>query len=136
MRLPAVSPDGRWLAYASNESGRYEVYARALDGTGRWPVSIGGGNQPVWSRDGRTLYYRSDTHIMAASVAPGAAFTIVDRKPFVTDHFSVENTVNYDAMPDGKRLAVIVPSAEAVQIHVVVGWMAEVRKRLAATGVK
>ena len=57
---PALSPDGRWLAYASNESGRYEVYVRPFPdaNAGRWQVSRNGGNEPVWAHNGRELFYR------------------------------------------------------------------------------
>ena len=68
---PAFSPDGRWIAYASNESGRYEVYVRpfpggAPSGSGKWQISTGGGFHPIWSRDGRELFYEtlSDNRIM------------------------------------------------------------------------
>jgi serine/threonine-protein kinase len=66
---PAFSPDGRWLAYTSNESGTSEVYVRPFPGSGgRWQVSTGGGAFPVWSRDGRELLFRAllDRRVMAA----------------------------------------------------------------------
>ena len=65
-RLASLSPDGHWLAYTSPETGRTEVYVRPTAGEGKWMVSTDGGTQPVWSRDGRTLYYRDGIHIVAA----------------------------------------------------------------------
>ncbi len=81
---PTVSPDGRWLAYASSGSGRDEVFVRSLvDSTGgRVQVSVEGGNEPAWSHDGRELYYRSgngEQDLIAVSVAPGPAFRITGR---------------------------------------------------------
>jgi eukaryotic-like serine/threonine-protein kinase len=65
----ALSPDGRWLAYQSNESNRWEVYARALPGRGAAvPISADGGTSPVWSRDGRTIFYSSATGVMAVDL--------------------------------------------------------------------
>jgi Tol biopolymer transport system component len=66
---PAFSSDGRWLAYADAESGSYEVYVRAFPDKGtRWLISNGGGTMPVWSRNGRELFYRTeDSRIMVAS---------------------------------------------------------------------
>ena len=67
---PAASPDGRWLAYQSNESNRWEVYVRPLAGRGAAvPISSGGGTSPIWSRDGRTVYYAARGGVMATSVA-------------------------------------------------------------------
>ncbi len=74
---PSISPDSRWLAYTSNESGANEVYVRPFPGAAgaRWQVSTGGGAQPRWSPDGRELFFLDGTaHLMAAQVRPGATF--------------------------------------------------------------
>ena len=74
-RDPALSPDDRWLAYASNESGRYEVYVRPFGGSGgRIAVSTDGGLMPVWSRDGRRWYYLQDRSLAIADVTAGSTF--------------------------------------------------------------
>ena len=74
-----VSPDGRWIAYDSDESGQFEVYVRSYPdpyGAGRWQISSGGGRQPLWSPDGTELFYRDFSGaMMAASVTPGPTFT-------------------------------------------------------------
>jgi eukaryotic-like serine/threonine-protein kinase len=68
---PSISPDGRWLAYASRESGRWEVYVQGFPtATGKYQISNGGGGEVAWSRDGRTLYY-----FAPAQVYPGATHT-------------------------------------------------------------
>jgi serine/threonine-protein kinase len=76
---PAFSPDGRWLAYTTNESGRYEVYVRPFPdvNAGRWQVSRDGGTEPEWAHSGRELFYRSGGgDLIAASVQAGASFSV------------------------------------------------------------
>ena len=71
------SPDGRWLAYMSNESGRWEVFIRAVDGSRpRVQVSVGGGAGPCWSVDGRTLYFSTDGHAAAVAVQTSPALSV------------------------------------------------------------
>src|SRR5262249_57048044 len=73
-----VSPDARWLAYDSDESGQFEVYVRPYPDTdrARWQVSVRGGKEPVWSRDGRELFYRDFAGaLLSVPVTPSAAFT-------------------------------------------------------------
>ena len=82
---PALSPDGRWLAYASDESGRNEVYLRAWPGMGnKLQVSQNGGGEPMWSRDGRELFYRSgggpEPRMVAAVVEAGPMLRIRSRQ--------------------------------------------------------
>jgi serine/threonine-protein kinase len=77
-----VSPDGRWIAYDSDESGRFEVYVRPYPDTrgGRWQISNSGGKHPRWSRDGRELYYRDlSTSMMAARIATAPTFVVLNR---------------------------------------------------------
>ncbi|MCX6602319.1 MAG: hypothetical protein NTV52_01850 [Acidobacteria bacterium] len=119
------SPDGRWLAYTSEESGTYEVYVRPFSvpegvpgggAGGRWQVSTGGGLWPVWSRDGRELLFLgSDGRVMAVGyTAQGDTF--LARKPRGWTEARVRlggGVINYDVAPDGKRLAAIVVDEEA-----------------------
>ncbi len=81
--LPVFSPDGRYIAYESNETGRFEIYVRSFPGSGgKWQVSADGGGEPHWSADGRTIYFRSlDSKIMAVSVESGAHFSAGVPKP-------------------------------------------------------
>ncbi|HYM10119.1 MAG TPA: protein kinase [Bryobacterales bacterium] len=75
-RLPRFSPDGKWLAYVSDESGRNDVYVQPFPGPGpKWLVSTDGGTDPVWSKDGRELFYRQGDQMMAVSAAPKAEFS-------------------------------------------------------------
>ena len=106
----ALSRDGRWLAYASDESGRPEIYVTAFPSLdGRWQVSTDGGTEPVWSRDGRTLYYRGSGKVMAVDIALGAAFRQSLPRAMFDDRFAATQTLThtcYDTMPDGSLLMV------------------------------
>jgi serine/threonine-protein kinase len=98
---PTPSPDGRWLAYSSDDEGRREVYVRSTDAARaeRWPVSVGGGSMPRWSRDGRELFYFGRDSLMAAQVASGGDFGIGTRRAlFSLAPFSTE-TGAYDVLP-------------------------------------
>jgi len=105
----ALSRDGRWLAYASDESSRPEVFVRSfpsLDGGGRCPPTRHG---TVWARDGRTLYYRGGGKLMAVDISPGAAFTPSAPRVVFDDRFAATQTLShtcYDTMPDGSLLMV------------------------------
>ena len=109
-----VSPDGRWLAYSSTLSGRYEVYVRALEGDAdQVQVSTTGGNEPMWSRDGRELFYRSeeDGHqkLVVAAVEHGPPFRVTSRRALFSmeEYDSAQPHANYDVSPDGKSLVMI-----------------------------
>ena len=81
---PSVSPDSRWLAYVSNESGTNEVYVRPFPNTdaGRWQVSVSGGWEPRWSRDGRTLFFLdANKRMTAAHLGLAAGFEVTSVEP-------------------------------------------------------
>lgn len=126
----AVSPDGRWLAYASDLSGRYEIYVRALrDGTEERLVSTGGGMQPRWRGNGRELFYvRADGMLMQVSVSSGARFdAAAPTALFQTGFPTVLNPYRTDYVPasDGQRFLMKVPVKQAPpSIMVVLNWPA------------
>ena len=124
----AISPDGRWLAYVSNETGRDEVYVALFPGMdGKWRVSQGGGREPVWSRDGRELYFRAPPAMLAVRVAAGAAFQAGPPvKLFEGFERRPAPRADYDVAPDGRFLMVqaIDAPTEAPRIDVVVDWFA------------
>jgi Tol biopolymer transport system component len=115
---PAFSPDGHWLAYQSDESGVLEVYVRPFPGPGgKWQVSTGGGLYPMWSRNGKELFYRTeDSKIMVLTyTASGDSFHADKPQLWSPGQFSERGLGNYnfDLHPDGKRFAVLKsPGAE------------------------
>jgi Tol biopolymer transport system component len=137
---PAFSPDGRWIAYTSDESGRYEIYVRAFPGPGgKWQISTTGGNPPMWSRDGRELFFETlDNRIMVADyTAKGDSF--VAGKPRLWSETQIRGTgavVNLDLAPDGKRFAVFPmpdPKAEekgSVHVTFLLNFFDEVTRRI------
>jgi hypothetical protein len=127
----SLSPDGRWLAYASDESSRYEVYVQSFPaGGGKRQVSTGGGNNPRWRRDGKELfYYSSDGKLMAVPVKSGDSFeagAAVSLFEFRAGH-SILALAPYAVTGDGQRFLVnaVVESQTAPPLTVVVNWTAE-----------
>jgi len=107
---PAISPDGRWLAYSSNESGIHEVYVRPFPGPGgRWQVSMDGGRFPRWSRDSRELFFEADQHVMSITYsATNDSFTPGKLRSWTGTRLRrIDILSNFDVAPDGKRVATI-----------------------------
>jgi len=113
------SPDGRWMAYVSNESGSAEVYVRPFPDTGvKWMISNGGGRGPVWSPSGRELYFMgADNRLMVASYSAKAGSFRPDKPRVWSETRIVQRGIGmlYDLAPDGKRFAVVVPAGEVEQ---------------------
>jgi eukaryotic-like serine/threonine-protein kinase len=129
---PRLSPDGRWVAYASNETGRFEVYARATDGSGgRIPLSAGPGAEPVWSPDGRGLYYRGDTRVHFVAFGNGPTLEVVRRDTLFADGYRRETlAVSYDVFPDGRSLLMQKPAGLGGRSPIVVlNWPSLLRER-------
>jgi len=140
---PALSPDGRLLAYASNESGQFEVYVRSFPdiSVGRIPVSTNGGTQPKWSRSGQELFFVSaDGQMMGARIETTPSLRVRDRQPLFTiapDYLGLANTgaTNYEVASDGRRflLAREVQSRAAsrgTNLIVVQNWIEELKRVL------
>jgi Tol biopolymer transport system component len=124
------SPDGRFIAYTSNESGRYDVWVETLPPSDRkWPISTSGGYEPRWRADGREIYYLSeDRRLMAVAVLPGAVPFGVPRSLFQTDVHAGVNVLRTHYVPsrDGSRFLVNTRSRDLapVSITVVLNWSA------------
>ena len=129
---PRASPDSRWLAYVSNESGREEVYIRSMTpGGGRVPVSAGGGGEPLWAARGLTLYYRVGSEVVEATIATTPSLRVTGRRvlfsgPYATDIFHP----NYDVAPDGKSFLMVRPVDQSRGLVMVVNWARELRRRV------
>jgi eukaryotic-like serine/threonine-protein kinase len=139
---PIFSPDGRWLAYVSDETGRSEVYVQPYPGPGgRWQISADDGAEPEWNPNGRELFYRSGRKMMAVDIATQPGFTAgKPRVLFEGDYLPTPlQFPNYDVSQDGQRFLMLKPSeqeaAAPTQINVVLNWFEEL-KRLAPTGKK
>jgi Tol biopolymer transport system component/predicted Ser/Thr protein kinase len=143
---PAFSPDGRWIAYTSNESGTYEVYVRAFpgatSGSGKWLISTGGGLSPVWSRNGRELLFEAlDDRVMSVSYTANRD-SFVASKPRLWAETSLQNVggfTNYDLAPDGKRIAALVSETVTGQppithLTFLVNFFDELQRRVPAGG--
>ena len=128
---PRLSPDGRWVAYASNETGQFELYARAADGTGgRISLSGGFGAEPVWTPDGRGLYFRGDDRMHFLALKGGAALEVVRHDTLFADPYRrVYLHTSYDVFPDGKSLLMQKPSGTSSRAPIVVlNWLGLLRQ--------
>jgi hypothetical protein len=126
------SPDGRWLAYVTAESGQPEVYVAAWPGmTGRRQVSIDGGRFPDWSRESGELFFAKGDTLMVTRVSAGAPFAHSPPRPlFVSETFG-SRSLWYAVSADGERFLVAAANPEALssEIEVVVNWFEELRER-------
>jgi serine/threonine-protein kinase len=134
---PMFSPDGRLIAYSSNETGRTEIYVEAYPRPGgKWQISTEGGTEPLWNRNGRELFYRDGNRMMAVDIAAGPSFSA--GRPHVLFQGQYEPTLvtnaNYDISPDGRRFLMLKATAareEALtQVNVVLNWFDELRRRV------
>jgi hypothetical protein len=132
---PQFSPDGHWIAYVSDESGRIEVYVQPYPGPGgKWQVSTEGGAEPMWNPAGGELFYRSGNRMIAVPVALAPEFSA--GKPVTLFEgpwlLSPANVVNYDVSHDGQRFLMLRSADEdqgAREIVVVQNWLEELKKR-------
>jgi eukaryotic-like serine/threonine-protein kinase len=133
---PALSPDGRWLAYGSNESGRAEVYVRPFPdvGSAKWQVSLSGGFTPMWAHSGKELFYlNGNQELVAVTVQPGATFSVGGQKVlFPAATYSFAGTYpTYDVAPDDRRFVMIRSVAPSTDTELVLiqNWAEELKTR-------
>jgi serine/threonine-protein kinase len=132
---PQFSPNGRWMAYASDESGQMEVYVRPFPGPDRrWQVSSQGGTQPLWSRNGREIFYRVANRMMVVDVSAGVDHILSQARQLFDQRFVFQNVTlaNYDVSLDGQRFVMIKDDAGSGRLNVVLDWTEEL-KRLVPT---
>ena len=132
----ALSPDGRWLAYASDQTGQQEIWLRPFVEPGAPSrVSPNGGLEPVWSRDGRELYYREGTRLMAVAVDATTALSFKTPTPLFESRYRHPALLpTYDVTPDGRF--VMIKAAESqpttAQIVIVSNWLEELKRLVPA----
>jgi eukaryotic-like serine/threonine-protein kinase len=133
-RYPSLSPDGRWLAYESDSSGRAEIYVRpfpAFDAT--YQVSSEGGNFPVWGAAGDQIYYRRGRALVSVAIDTSDGFAVASTQVLFDSPFDVENYY-FDVAPDGQHFLMLRPAVRGVrELIVVENWFEEL-KRLVPTG--
>jgi Tol biopolymer transport system component len=133
---PQFSPDGRYLAYSSDESGRVEIYVRPHPGPGGiTQISNQGGNSPLWSRDGRELFYMNNGKLMAVAVHTQPELMVDTPVVLFQGTFSDDIGSEYDIASDGKHFVMVRPpeSAPSPQVLVILNYFSEL-KRLAPSG--
>ena len=143
-RNSRLSPDGRWLAYVSDESGRDEIYIQSFPQPGtKLPVSRGGGDQPVWSRDGRSIFFRGGGTIQEASFEASPRPTVGLTHSLFSDHFESPQAgghTGYDIFPDGRFLMIQASEAQPgtsvarPEIVLVFNWFEELRREVPTGG--
>ena len=137
VRSAQFSPDGRWIAYSSNETGKMEIYvANFPGGNGKWQVSTGGGQEPRWRQDGKELFYLSpDGKMMAVALAPGASFEAGSPLALFQTHrrqaLSSQDFFSYDVSGDGQRFLIAPQMDEGTPapLSVLLNWVAEVERK-------
>jgi Tol biopolymer transport system component len=128
--FPALSPDGRWLAYASNESGQFEVYVRPFPetATAKWQVSTAGGTEAAWASNGRELFYiNGKGELVSAQITPGATFSLGKQTPlFSTTPFSRPGPIpSFALSPDDQRFLMVREGDNVQQSELIVAenWL-------------
>lgn len=129
-----ISPDGRWVVYQSNESGRLEAYVQPVSGaSAKWQISTEGGKAPHWSRGGREIVYQNGTKMMAVEVStepifkPGRPLLLFEDRTFAAHSVDF-----WDITPDGERFAIIKPGERQplTRINVVLNWFEELQRKV------
>ncbi len=132
---PEVSPNGAWIAYQSNQSGRDEVYVQRFPDGGRLQqITTGGGFFPRWRRDGRELFYWTGSALGVVSVEAGAEFRHSNPRELFKSAFSIlAPTAPYDVAPDGQRFVFVRDDSRQLgptQVNFVQGWLEELTRRV------
>jgi serine/threonine-protein kinase len=128
-----LSPDSHWIAYYSNESGRHEVYVRPFPNVNdhKWMISTTGGWTPVWSPDGRELFYMNGAALMAVPIlGGGTTFGAGKPEQLFDGPFDTTQDMNFDVAPDRSHFVMVEadPDAKPTRVNVVVNWIADLQR--------
>jgi serine/threonine protein kinase/Tol biopolymer transport system component len=129
------SPDGHWMAYASDESGQMQVYVRPFPGPDRrWPVSTQGGTQPLWNRNGKEIFYRIGNKMMVVDVSGGVDLILSQPRQLFDQRYVFQNVslANYDVSPDGQRFVMVKDETGSGRLNVVLNWTEELKRLVPA----
>jgi Tol biopolymer transport system component len=137
---PRISPDGRWVAYSSNESGRFEIYvmpfsSQARSAAPRWLVSNGGGTGPIWSQNGRDLFFQTLDHRIGVAAYTVRGDSLIVEKARHWSETPLADTgfvTSFDVAPDGKRVVAMLPAEDpraATLVRVMLNVETELRRR-------
>ncbi|HEX2339075.1 MAG TPA: protein kinase [Vicinamibacterales bacterium] len=128
---PAISPDGKWLAYVSDESGKSEMYVTGYPAArGRSLISIDGGEEPIWSRNGKELFYRNGQRWMVVTTSTQPTFDAGRPRLLFEGNYLNVSGLSYDVTADGQRFVLIrgVEAPPVREIHVVLNWFEELKR--------
>jgi eukaryotic-like serine/threonine-protein kinase len=135
--VPRFSPDRRWLAYVSDESGRWEIYVQPFPGPGgKWQISTDGGTEPTWNPNGRELFYRTGDKMMAVDITTQPGFAAGKPRMLFEGHYvpTPGTNSNYDVSADGQRFLMLKASESVgsapTQINVVLNWFEELKQKV------
>ena len=136
---PMFLPDGKWIAYISDETGRYEVYVQPFPGPGkRWQISTAGGMSPLWAPNGRELFYRNGNKMMVVAVHTEPAFS-AEKPKLLFENASLvqswEGWTEFDITRDGQQFVMIQKgehSTPPTKLHVILNWFEEIKRKAAA----
>ncbi len=132
------SPDGRWLAYTSDETGQQQVYVISFpDGAGKWQISTEGGSEPLWSKDGRKLFYRAGERVMSVVIDEGGGFKASKPQMVFEGKYKIETIAllpSYDLAANGDRFVMMKSDGDATptRLNLVVGWFEDLKRRVPA----
>jgi hypothetical protein len=130
---PQFSPDGRLIAYASDESGQMQVYVRPFPGLDRrWQVSTQGGTQPLWNKNGNEIFYRNGNKMMAVNISSSGDLTLSQPRQLFEQRYAFQNisVANYDVSSDGQRFVMVKDEAGSGPLNVVLNWFEELKARV------
>jgi len=141
---PRISPDGKWITYASNESGDLEIYVRPFPDVdkGRWQVSKDGGDSPLWSPNGKGLFYRKNNEVIAVAVETEPTFKVIKSETLFRGNYVIRrpptDLIPWDLHPDGKRFLMMKESSSdettaktaRPKINIILNWFEELKQKM------